>query len=65
MKCEKCRHFSPLKNDPQKGVCKHPERNDNIVVYYYGSHKASDFCTKFVPRETSTPEPSKMKGGAE
>lgn len=54
MKCEKCKYFCPLENEPQKGVCNHPERNDKVLVHYYGSHKANDYCVKFDPRETNT-----------
>ena len=53
-KCKDCEYFCPLENDPQKGTCSHPERNDKRFVYYFGSHKAGDYCTKWTDRETKT-----------
>ena len=46
-KCKQCEYWRPLENDPKKGVCTNPERNDKVMVHYFGSLKADDYCTKF------------------
>ena len=49
--CKNCEYWQPLENDPQRGVCSHPERNDKMLVYYFGSLKADDYCAKFSKKE--------------
>lgn len=47
VKCKDCEFWCKSENDPSKGICKHPERNDSKNShYYYGFIKADDYCVK-------------------
>ena len=43
-RCTNCKHWCPLKDNPQRGTCNNPERNDKIMVHYFGSLKCTDYC---------------------
>lgn len=49
--CKDCEYWCPFEDDPQKGTCSHPERNDKKCVYYYGSIGADSYCTAISPKE--------------
>lgn len=44
--CKDCEFWQPFEDDPHKGICKHPERDDKKSVHYYGFIKASSYCAK-------------------
>lgn len=49
--CKDCVHWRPFENNPEKGTCAHPERNDKKSVFYYGYLRADDCCTKLLKKE--------------
>lgn len=49
--CKDCEYWCPFEDDPQKGRCSHPKRNDKKCVYYYGSIRADSYCTAISPKE--------------
>lgn len=42
--CKNCKHFRPCEDNPRRGVCTNPDRDDGNLVYYFGSLKDTDYC---------------------
>lgn len=43
-KCKNCKYYSPREDQPKRGECTNPERNDKMMVHYFGSLKETDYC---------------------
>lgn len=43
-KCKNCKYFRPGKDTTNRGECTNPERNDKMMVHYFGSLKETDYC---------------------
>ena len=52
--CKHCVYWDPCEDDPHRGVCTNPERDDTVCTYFYGTHKEDDFCTRFEEREAES-----------
>lgn len=50
-KCKNCKYFSPYSDKPKRGKCTNPRRNDLKLVYYFGSHKETDYCALYARKE--------------
>ena len=59
--CEKCTYWKPFENNPGKGVCTHPERQDTNSIFYYGCIRAQDYCVKFLKRKEEIANESNSK----
>ena len=46
-KCKNCEHFRPCEDNPKRGKCVNPERNDEVMVHYFGSLKETDYCALY------------------
>ena len=53
-KCKNCEYYRPCEDKVKRGVCVHPERNDSVLVYYFGSLKETSYCALFELADKTT-----------
>ena len=49
-RCSNCKYFRPCEDNPKRGECVNPERNDDVMVHYFGSLKENDYCALYEGR---------------